>query len=1632
MLKKNFRILCIFTIIAVLFSFASCKKKNEQKPEDNGGGGNQGTTVTDVLTVVRADGVSDEALYAVVDELAAIIGSEVRAFDYKAGTSYGENVVYLGAVPEKTSESAYRMLSRIDTNDKNDLRYLIYGSGKTLAIAYEADKYGVDGARKTAVEALSSVCSANGGCLAFGDGVLSSGVINTIEYQRAEDQAELDRQFEDLYEQIVKKLGGDRALADDIYKSIKDIYGLYTDDMISWMANLYDPDSGGFYYSNSARDTVGFLPDIESTAQMLDIITSSGLSTIDDLPDWLKDGMVRFVKGLQDENGYFYHPQWGKELTDANPSRRSRDVSKAVSLLQRLGSKPTYDTPSGVKGDGILADGTPISKVHLSSHLRKSVASAVSAVIGAASFDYNSSYLESVEAFKAWLGTLDLNSSSYQNYFMGDRLSTVSGEIVARDKELKKQGKGGLCEALMNWLYEKQNKLTGLWTAGDIDLDGVNGLFKILSVHDAMGAELRYPIEALNSTMTILETMKAEEIIRVCDIFNIWNIFIGVKKNIENYSGDSFVKAEVTRFCSEILVNSSAGLKNTAKYLALFLKLDGSMSYAPNTSASTSHGMNVAVPNTNEGDVNGTALGSVGTICDLMPILGLTYVPIFTRGDGIAFISMLEDMGSIIKREQEASEPVNFDDYDIGEGCDIVSSSSIASSGGGISIVESPDKKGKSLLIKSTNDGYDYVLIPSDSGILGASCFVIEGNFRISNADFGAVAQINIYDAVYMLSLNVNDVDQNGVVDANDTISIYETSSNNKSNWVMTEFGTIAHVDEWFNLRIEYYPGTHDTVRIKIFVNDKLLAVTDTYWGKVAEADTGSPRSHYTSLRIVMPSTKASHLYVDDLLVTKTLDEYAPEDIPEGDPAFGGIVVNVDSPDRVGVKYEFEGNEDYIASESGTTLADGKITLTSGAKLTFPINMRLAKANCTVFEAELLVADDTAAGAIYEILMRNSFGNAIVRLQMKVVAEGQGKSIALAEASGGKIGNFISGFTAPLGETFKLGLHYYKDEGIILVYLNGDLVGSTDYLCTGAKGYRPLTLDFSDLSASGTKSSITVDNLTAERRYSSYELATSPDSAEIIYGFENGMPSDLVASGGVTVKDGVLTLSFANSAGSVLIPLNRRTESGDSVVFSARLGAPKDSNNGGFKIELLNKSGKTILAYEITTNGSTYSIYEVTASRRYDSPIATFDAGGHELTIEFYPDREIAEIFIDEKCVAKSSLTYEISPTDTAATHAKISVIRTSNATFDDLRAEIYDKLYLPSSGSFANPESAGEKYTFESSTTGSLPSPIYTDFRSSRASLKIKERTMGDNVGKVLEFATSSGENDSLYVPVTKKVAGANGVAFEADMKLDLLSSSDGMEIYLQVGSSHATKITLKYSGGKIAIYDNAGTINFNFTVENATWFNLRLEYSVTANDYTGDGNADALVRIYINDILHGTGYNTYNMSYTAQTVTRARLYTFSASEFVTYLDNVTVEQFMMDTAPHEHEFDSAFSYDEDGHWFSAICSDNGSCATATTEKLPHVFGSDNVCECGYKMPAPHEHEYSEEYSYDKENHWHKSLCRIEEECENAVTVAVPHTFDDEGKCICGYKKIIYSEGGSDTIISNPDGWTDPEKNSP
>ena len=54
----------------------------------------------------------------------------------------------------------------------------------------------------------------------------------------------------------------DTGLGREIDAALEELYALYDRKVIDWFAGLWDGEIGGFYYSVSARDHEGFLPDI--------------------------------------------------------------------------------------------------------------------------------------------------------------------------------------------------------------------------------------------------------------------------------------------------------------------------------------------------------------------------------------------------------------------------------------------------------------------------------------------------------------------------------------------------------------------------------------------------------------------------------------------------------------------------------------------------------------------------------------------------------------------------------------------------------------------------------------------------------------------------------------------------------------------------------------------------------------------------------------------------------------------------------------------------------------------------------------------------------------------------------------------------------------------------------------------------------------------------------------------------------------------------------------------------------------------------------------------------------------------------------------------------------------------------
>jgi len=424
-------------------------------------------------------------------------------------------------------------------------------------------------------------------------------------------------------------IGGDEGK--EIAAAYREMYALFDDSLVRWAANLYDPVIGGFYYSNGARDNEGFLPDLESTHQALEMFADLGLadgfggSYAKALPAWMGEKTVAFVKKMQRPNGYFYHPQWTVESTDAHVGRRGRDLMWANSILRNYGVLPTYDTPDGVKGEN------PAERPAAVASEGKKTESGTYAP-----------FLQDRESFREYLEKQPLTEHSYG---VGNTLAAQIGQIKVRDAELG----GALFEELFPWLEKHQNTARGTWEfrepgdEGYIPYHGQNGLFKLSFVYNAARVPIPHIEKSIQTAMDALYSREPVGI--VCDIYNSWYTLSSLFSNIHVTHTKEEAARKIAEIRRKLYRDAPGAIRLTKEKIQPFRKPDGGFSYLRHKSSELSQGMPVTLPNMPESDVNATIISAPQLIHFSMDVLGLkeNRVPIFTEKEYRMYIDILEE-----------------------------------------------------------------------------------------------------------------------------------------------------------------------------------------------------------------------------------------------------------------------------------------------------------------------------------------------------------------------------------------------------------------------------------------------------------------------------------------------------------------------------------------------------------------------------------------------------------------------------------------------------------------------------------------------------------------------------------------------------------------------------------------------------------------------------------------------------------------------------------------------------------------------------------------------------------------------------------------------------------------------------
>ena len=384
------------------------------------------------------------------------------------------------------------------------------------------------------------------------------------------------------------------ALSPDAARAFDDAISVFSEKTYIWLAGLWEPEIGGFYYSNSGRDHEGFLPDIESTCQALNMVQNLGMLDFCDrnmregLPLWMQKKVLAFAEGLQAEDGLFYHPQWGKDIS---PSRRGRDFTWSKDIINELGGTFRYPLVS----EQIQSGGERMKELP--------------------------DYMRSEAAMTAYLDSFDIMNKSY---YMGNTVGSQMPEIAA----------AGLRHVVKNYYVEHQNPEYGLWQ-DTLNYHAVNGLMKIsgMFVKDCPFPNADKAIDSAIAVMLSDEIPNA-----VVDFYNPWRASSMIIESLHNAGMDD----EAEHQMDKLRASAAVLVRKTSEKMQDFIKPDGSVSYFRYFTSSESQRAKVALYKEPEGDVNATGITIRGSLIKPMEFLGVENAGIYDKSDYDRFIKLIE------------------------------------------------------------------------------------------------------------------------------------------------------------------------------------------------------------------------------------------------------------------------------------------------------------------------------------------------------------------------------------------------------------------------------------------------------------------------------------------------------------------------------------------------------------------------------------------------------------------------------------------------------------------------------------------------------------------------------------------------------------------------------------------------------------------------------------------------------------------------------------------------------------------------------------------------------------------------------------------------------------------------------
>ena len=627
----------------------------------------------------------------------------------------------------------------------------------------------------------------------------------------------------------------ERIMGHTATEALKKLYDYFGKDFLVWLARLYDPETGCFYYSNSARDNEGFLPDCGSTAQALSIYLYSGmLSRYDEnysraYPKMMFAHCREYLKSLQSpDDGFFYHPQWGKNI---NSSRRGIDLGQCIEVIRRMGGEPKYPTALE-RLERATREG------NLDSEL----------------YEGFPAYMRSEEALLAVLKGLEINSNSYD---AGHWISSQSTLLIT----------AGLGDVVCDFLDATQNSETGLWENA-VTYSSVSAVLKIGSFYNSVpGRMLKHADKIIESCMDAI--LSSEIPAHIGFAYNPHGTLATAIGSLRRLNEESRLRGEpepydIAALRRMIYSKFPSMVDATIEKLDMFRLPDGSFSYFRGRCAPISQGTPMAL-RCHEGEVNSTTCATFYLLPLIFSYLGVPRVPIANPADFEIIREILEN----------AEPPKKQPRADVGHAEENFENSCISfrSHIGGASkteIVYDPLRPNNKALKWTAEigthpcylfDGREYFNPPD-----AISCFEFEAEFLIPFATTEGDA--------YMLSLlsPEDEVAYTAVVSVENGMLVLSDTSEYGNYACTNRITNLGRVGEWVRLTLLYYLGEH-SAKIKVYRDGMCVKISDNYHGSFC-CIAPEPIRYVTRGKFTKICDEKSVIYLDNIKTQLYTDKH--------------------------------------------------------------------------------------------------------------------------------------------------------------------------------------------------------------------------------------------------------------------------------------------------------------------------------------------------------------------------------------------------------------------------------------------------------------------------------------------------------------------------------------------------------------------------------------------------------------------------------------------------------------------------------------------------------------------------------------------------------------------------------------